>query len=65
MALDLLSTDAQQGEVEHLYRHDLESFMWVFAWVVLRYRQGVLLLWKSRLFISRPWSSTTPVRCYL
>ncbi|KAG1807252.1 uncharacterized protein BJ212DRAFT_1249914, partial [Suillus subaureus] len=23
MALDLLSTDAQQGEVKHLYRHDL------------------------------------------
>ncbi|KAG1765950.1 hypothetical protein EDD22DRAFT_845191 [Suillus occidentalis] len=27
MALDLLSTEAQRGEVKHLYRHDLESFM--------------------------------------
>ncbi|KAG1883408.1 hypothetical protein F4604DRAFT_1677732 [Suillus subluteus] len=27
MALDLLSAKAQRGEVKHLYRHDLESFM--------------------------------------
>ncbi|KAG2032563.1 hypothetical protein BDR03DRAFT_1094849 [Suillus americanus] len=43
MALDLLTAKAQRGEVKHLYRHDLESFMWVFAWIFLRYRQGVLL----------------------
>ncbi|KAG2138198.1 hypothetical protein BD769DRAFT_256333 [Suillus cothurnatus] len=43
MALDLLTAEAQRGEVKHLYRHDLESFVWVFAWVFLRYRQGVLL----------------------
>ncbi|KAG2337157.1 hypothetical protein BDR05DRAFT_970511, partial [Suillus weaverae] len=43
MALDLLTAQAQRGEVKHLYRHDLESFMWVFAWISLCYRQGVLL----------------------
>ncbi|KAG1888135.1 hypothetical protein F4604DRAFT_1080581 [Suillus subluteus] len=31
MALDLLSAKAQRGEVKHLYRHDLESFMWVLS----------------------------------
>ncbi|KAG2035199.1 hypothetical protein BDR03DRAFT_535397 [Suillus americanus] len=43
MAIELLSPSAQRGEVKHLYRHDLESFMWVFAWIFLRYRQGALL----------------------
>ncbi|KAG2352318.1 hypothetical protein BDR07DRAFT_1204184, partial [Suillus spraguei] len=33
MALDLLSAKAQRGEVKHLCRHDLESFMWVFIWI--------------------------------
>ncbi|KAG1801148.1 hypothetical protein EV424DRAFT_1494676 [Suillus variegatus] len=42
MALDLLTKEGQQGKVKHLYRHDLESFMWVFAWIVFRYREGVL-----------------------
>ncbi|KAG2065053.1 hypothetical protein BDR04DRAFT_1109108 [Suillus decipiens] len=43
MALDLLTAEAQRGEVKHLYRHDLESFMWVFIWICFRYREGVLL----------------------
>ncbi|KAG2356842.1 hypothetical protein BDR07DRAFT_1422043 [Suillus spraguei] len=43
MALDLLSAKAQRGEVKHLYRHDLESFMWVFIWICFRYNEGVLL----------------------
>jgi hypothetical protein len=43
MALDLLSQQGQRGEVKHLYRHDLESFMWVLAWVCLRYKDGKLL----------------------
>ncbi|KAG1775180.1 hypothetical protein EV702DRAFT_1007960, partial [Suillus placidus] len=33
MALDLLSAKAQRGEVKHLYRHDLESFICVFIWI--------------------------------
>jgi hypothetical protein len=43
MALDLLTKRGQRGEVEHLYRHDLESFIWVLPWVFLRYKDGELL----------------------
>ncbi|KAG1840713.1 hypothetical protein DFJ58DRAFT_88001 [Suillus subalutaceus] len=50
MALDVLSAKAQRGEVKHLYHHDLESFMRVFARVFLRYRQGVILPRGSRPF---------------
>ncbi|KAG2096091.1 uncharacterized protein F5147DRAFT_641740 [Suillus discolor] len=60
MALDLLTKEGQQGKVKHLYRHDLESFMWVFAWIFLRYRQGVLL---QR---SRPldgWATLDAIAC--
>ncbi|KAI0758692.1 hypothetical protein C8Q74DRAFT_258925 [Fomes fomentarius] len=34
MAIDLLTEEALAGKVRHLYRHDLESFLWVFLWVV-------------------------------
>jgi len=44
MALDLLTERGRRGKVEHLYRHDLESFMWVLPWVVLRYRDGKLVI---------------------
>jgi hypothetical protein len=43
MTLDLLTKEGQRGEVKHLYRHDLESFMWVLPWVFLRYKDGELL----------------------
>ncbi|KAG1826528.1 hypothetical protein EV424DRAFT_1599821 [Suillus variegatus] len=43
MALDLLTEEGQIGEVKHLYRHDLESFMWCIAWISLRYKNGALL----------------------
>ncbi|KAG1803457.1 hypothetical protein EV424DRAFT_1647590 [Suillus variegatus] len=36
MAIDLLRLTGQRGEVKHLYRHDLESFMWCFAWISLK-----------------------------
>ncbi|KAG2097714.1 uncharacterized protein F5147DRAFT_816386 [Suillus discolor] len=45
MAIDLLRVPGQRGEVKHLYRHDLESFMWCFAWISLkgvRLSQGLL-----------------------
>ena len=48
MALDLLTPEGQRGEVKHLYRHDLESFIWVLVWVSLRYRDGLLLEPPSR-----------------
>jgi hypothetical protein len=50
MAIDLLTEKGQRGEVKHLYRHDLESFMWVLVWVSFRYKDGRLLPRKSRCF---------------
>ncbi|KAG2057978.1 hypothetical protein BDR06DRAFT_951080 [Suillus hirtellus] len=45
MARELLTEDGQQleGKVKHPYRHDLEPSMWVFTWICLCYREGVLL----------------------
>ncbi|KAG2096095.1 uncharacterized protein F5147DRAFT_641750 [Suillus discolor] len=60
MALDLLTEEGQQGKVKHLYRHDLESFMWVFAWIFLRYRQGVLL---QRLRPLDEWATLGAIAC--
>ena len=42
MALDLLEDEAIEGKVEHLYQHDVESFVWVLTWVCLRYEDGKL-----------------------
>ncbi|KAG2070795.1 hypothetical protein BDR04DRAFT_1053775 [Suillus decipiens] len=61
MALELLTPSAQRGEVKHLYRHDLESFMWVFAWISLRYRQGILLPRGLRPFDE--WATLGAVAC--
>jgi hypothetical protein len=61
MALELLTAKAQRGEVKHLYRHDLESFMWVFAWIFLRYRRGVLLPQRLRSFDE--WAALDAVAC--
>ncbi|KIK40999.1 hypothetical protein CY34DRAFT_29658, partial [Suillus luteus UH-Slu-Lm8-n1] len=40
--LDLLMRKAIEGEVEHLYQDDVESFVWLLAWVCLHYREGQL-----------------------
>ncbi|KAG1876129.1 hypothetical protein C8R48DRAFT_690769 [Suillus tomentosus] len=61
MALDLLTKEGQQGKVKHLYRYDLESFMWVFAWIFLRYRQGVLL--PRRLRPLDQWATLDAIAC--
>ncbi|KAG1893854.1 uncharacterized protein F5891DRAFT_743323 [Suillus fuscotomentosus] len=50
MALDFIIREGQQGKVKHLYRHDLESFMWCFVWISLRYENGVLLPRRLRPF---------------
>ncbi|KAG1905121.1 uncharacterized protein F5891DRAFT_976669 [Suillus fuscotomentosus] len=50
MALDLLIKDGQQGEVKHLYRHDLESFI-----------QGVLL--SRRLCPLDEWATLDAIAC--
>ncbi|KAG0706490.1 hypothetical protein DFH29DRAFT_845929 [Suillus ampliporus] len=61
MALDLLSQKGQAGEVKHLYRHDLESFIWVLVWVSFRYREGVLRPRETRHFDA--WATTDAVAC--
>jgi hypothetical protein len=43
MAIELLTKDAIEGKVKHLYRHDAESLLWVLTWVSLRYQEGQLL----------------------
>ncbi|TRM57879.1 hypothetical protein BD626DRAFT_411343 [Schizophyllum amplum] len=40
MAIDLLTDTAIQGQTRHLYRHDLESFIWILVWVVYCYDGG-------------------------
>ncbi|KAG2108370.1 uncharacterized protein F5147DRAFT_694687 [Suillus discolor] len=40
MAIKLLTLSAIDGVVKHVYRHDAESFIWVFIWVCLRYKDG-------------------------
>ncbi|KAG2750149.1 hypothetical protein P692DRAFT_20953951 [Suillus brevipes Sb2] len=61
MALDLLTEEGQRGEVKHLYRHDLESFMWCFAWISLRYDNKVLLPWGLRPLDE--WATADAVTC--
>jgi hypothetical protein len=61
MALDLLTEEGQRGEVKHLYRHDLESFMWCFAWISLRYKNGVLL--PRELHPFDEWARLDAVAC--
>ncbi|KAG1766876.1 hypothetical protein EV702DRAFT_980584 [Suillus placidus] len=61
MARELLTEDGQLGKVKHLYRHDLESFIWVFAWISLRYRQGILLPRRLRPFDE--WATLGAVAC--
>ncbi|KAI6158190.1 hypothetical protein BKA82DRAFT_131896 [Pisolithus tinctorius] len=43
MAIDLLKKDGQDGRVEHLYRHDMESLIYVFIWISLQYKDGKLI----------------------
>ncbi|KAG2352680.1 hypothetical protein BDR07DRAFT_1615549 [Suillus spraguei] len=61
MALDLLSAKAQRGEVKHLYRHDLESFIWVFIWICLHYRKGAIL--PAELRPLDEWARLDAVAC--
>ncbi|KAG2137854.1 uncharacterized protein EDB93DRAFT_1090936 [Suillus bovinus] len=60
-ALELLSAQGQRGEVKHLYRHDIESFMWCLAWISLRYENGALLPVKSRHLDD--WATSDAVTC--
>ncbi|KAF8122602.1 hypothetical protein EV363DRAFT_1090508, partial [Boletus edulis] len=33
MAIELLDENGQKGLVTHLYRHEVESLIWAFAWI--------------------------------
>ncbi|KAF9236277.1 hypothetical protein BU15DRAFT_77121 [Melanogaster broomeanus] len=44
MAIDLLVANSRDGTVKHLYRHDMESFIWVFIWICFQYEDGRLQL---------------------
>ncbi|KIK32859.1 hypothetical protein CY34DRAFT_814033 [Suillus luteus UH-Slu-Lm8-n1] len=61
MALDLLTPKAIMGDVEHVYRHDAESFIWVLTWICLRYDHGKLLR-KNRPLDE--WLTVDAIRCY-
>ncbi|KAF9245422.1 hypothetical protein BU15DRAFT_71174 [Melanogaster broomeanus] len=39
MAIDLLRHNGQDDEVAHLYRLDMESFVWVVVWICLQYKE--------------------------
>jgi hypothetical protein len=61
MALRLLKKDAIEGKVQHLYQHDAESFLWVFAWVCLRYEDGRLL---NKATLLDEWLKLDAIQCY-
>ncbi|KIK42039.1 hypothetical protein CY34DRAFT_805329 [Suillus luteus UH-Slu-Lm8-n1] len=61
MALELLTEQGQRGEIKHLYRHDLELFIWCFAWISLRYKEGVLRPQGPRPFDE--WATSDAVAC--
>ncbi|KAF9236151.1 hypothetical protein BU15DRAFT_50479 [Melanogaster broomeanus] len=42
MAIHLLQQDGQAGKVKHLYRHDMESFIWLYIWICCQYKDGKL-----------------------
>ncbi|KAG0708186.1 hypothetical protein DFH29DRAFT_893449 [Suillus ampliporus] len=42
MTLDLHMEHALHVHLKYLYRHDLESFIWVLVWVCLRCKDGIL-----------------------
>ncbi|KAG1803660.1 uncharacterized protein HD556DRAFT_1437417 [Suillus plorans] len=60
MANELLTEKAMEGQVEHLYQHDAESFIWVLTWVCLRYHEGHLLH-KGRPLDE--WLKVNPIQC--
>ncbi|KAL1758232.1 hypothetical protein FB107DRAFT_288740 [Schizophyllum commune] len=40
MAFARLESGASDGHLQHLYRHDLEAFFYILAWVLCRYKDG-------------------------
>ncbi|KAF9225597.1 hypothetical protein BS17DRAFT_807208 [Gyrodon lividus] len=61
MAIELLrEDDGQSGRVEHIYRHNLESFIWVFIWICFQYNGGKMVEKPRPLGI---WAKVDPSEC--
>ncbi|KAK7680252.1 hypothetical protein QCA50_016761 [Cerrena zonata] len=59
MALDLLGEKGLQGETPLRYRHDLESFCWVFLWICYCYDKGK----RTIRYPFKDWINATPRSC--
>jgi hypothetical protein len=60
MTMGFLTKDALAGKVEHLYRHGIETFIWVLTWICLRYENDQLLI-KDRPLDN--WPKEGAIRC--
>ncbi|KAF9218530.1 hypothetical protein BS17DRAFT_791204 [Gyrodon lividus] len=60
MAIELLEPDGQSGRVDHTYRHDMESFIWVFIWICFQYSDGKMVEKPRPLDI---WAKVDPSGC--
>ncbi|KAK7687804.1 hypothetical protein QCA50_009023 [Cerrena zonata] len=59
MSLELLLCQVQQEAVPRLYRHDLESFCWVFFWICHCYDNGQC----TPRYPCTEWINVTPAQC--
>lgn len=60
LAGDLLSPAYWEGKIKVLYRHDLESFVWILLWVFVCYRDRKAAV-PDRL---REWQTANYNSCY-
>ncbi|KIK34035.1 hypothetical protein CY34DRAFT_664792 [Suillus luteus UH-Slu-Lm8-n1] len=61
MALDLLTEEAIEGQVKHLYQHDAESLIWVLTWVCICYEDGVYIGKGTKI---HDWLRVDAPRCH-
>ena len=59
MALDLLTEKAWKGNVQRLYRHDLEGFIWILPWVFLQFEGKEL-----KIPALESWQTGDYTECY-
>lgn len=62
MSLNLLTRKVIAGQVEHLYYHDAESFIWVLTGICLRYDNGELL---CRIRPLDRWLTVNAMGCHM
>ncbi|KAI9064557.1 hypothetical protein FKP32DRAFT_1675516 [Trametes sanguinea] len=61
LAIDLLTPDGLKGNVAVLYRHELESFIWVLIWAVCCYDNGTMI--RSAPDGMSNWNVRQPLNC--